>query len=220
MKKQIAALVLGVVLSITAVTTLAQSTLSVNLTQIHGTWDYGNNDFDASQYGLGIVNDSTDIARVNSILTGPYIDETPLQYNAVASGIYFYAPGGSANLVFSIAGGAESALGLLSIVTSRNQYSGTLVGLDYSTDGGSTWQNALSATTAALNWQNWDSTTTLNFGGVVGNAFRLDFSAPTTSANEVSIHTVTLDTAVVPEPGTMALAGLGGAGLWLFRRRK
>lgn len=207
MKNHLRALTLITALLGSLVSTQAQviSPSNYSLLSISGTWAYGQTDWNDIA-GAGPVNNATDVAVVNGLLSDGYAF-SPAAVGPV-NGIYSAYPGfGFDTLVFTFNGGAAFDISGISFLSSRSYSNSTVLGFDYSFGGGP-WLNAASVTAGALGISTGSalSYTLFSGGPVLADSFRLTFQS-----DQISLHELTGSGTpafvAVPEPSTYGLIG-------------
>ncbi|WP_426111340.1 PEP-CTERM sorting domain-containing protein [Massilia sp. PWRC2] len=185
---------------------------SYSLTSLTGTFALGRTDWNAVGE-FGSLNNTTQLAQVQTLLSDGYTPMTSSQtgYNGLYSGY----PSNANTIEFAFNGGADYLLNSLTFLASRSYSSTTSVVLEYALNGGA-WQTAASTTTGALGITTGAANNyLLNFGGVTADAFRLSLNG-----SQISFHEISVDgTTAVPEPGSVALLGLGLMGALVARRK-
>ena len=170
-----------------------------------------------------------DYAVLTAAFGGPVPNSNPLDgawTGAILTGVNFAVTAGG---ISGQGGGSGAAAAGWGAPTGPNYTDGTeryfmIVG--WSSNLGSTWANV--SANLASNWatpwganQAFFGTSVVGFGYSGGGAFSLPaaslFNPGTAMPGGLSSG---FQLMVVPEPTTMALAGLGGLSLLLFRRRK
>lgn len=184
-----------------------------SLSELSGVFAYGRTDWNAYGETGGRVNNSTDISRVQNLLSDGY---TPLNSSQSGhyNGIYSGYPNANNTIEFEFNGGSDYILNSLTFLSSRSYSTSTTIALQYALNGGA-WQTALNTTTGALGISTGSANDyTLNFGNVTADAFRLVLDG-----SQISFHELSIDGAAVPEPTTIALFGLGLMGFAASRRK-
>ena len=161
---------------------------------------------------------------------------TTATITSTANGLEFNAAGGTgtfSTMYYAIAAGQQTALDPLDSQVTFNFLwnSGNAVGgvnvifaLDDSAGGVNYYSSGYNIPTSGLNSYTFDlqSPNAENVAaGAVINGMNFQIDPANVSGNyDITYSSITLHPAPTPEPGTVALACLGGASLLLFRRRK
>jgi hypothetical protein len=190
------------------------SASTYSLTKLTGNFNYGYTDWN----GGSVVNNSAQLNRVEGILSDGYVANTTRK--GTVNGIYSGYPDAANTIEFSFDGGVDYKLDSLTFLSSRSYSDATTVGLQYALNGGN-WVTAMNTTAGALGITTGDAYNyTLNFGGVTADAFRLVLNGDQISFHEISVDgALKVAPAVVPEPTTVALLGLGLLGFAASRRK-
>lgn len=188
------------------------ATSNYSLTKLTGTFELGRTNWNAlSDYGY--LNDTTQLGQVQTAFSDGYTSMASWQtgYNGLYSGY----PMGANTIEFAFNSGTDYLLNSLTFLSSRSYSNSTSVVLQYALNGGA-WQTAASTTSGALGIKSGAANNyMLNFGGVTADAFRLSLNGGQISFHEISVDGRT----AVPEPGSVALLGLGLIGVFVARRK-